>query len=129
MTAKAIVPAILPAIAALAASFGMTGIALAGTAPSSSMQLHFAGAERVNWNTHGGLDIVNHDGNIWHYSPDAYQVVNGKRVRVLPSYKVVSKDRVELEFRNVDPSAEVKLANAPKSAQVEKPAKTADTGL
>jgi hypothetical protein len=79
------------------------------------MQLHFAGAERVTQNAKGGVDVIKGDGSIEHFRPEVYQIVNGKRKAVLPAFHIVSKDRVELELRNVDPAAEVVLANAPRS--------------
>jgi hypothetical protein len=97
---------LIPAVAALIAALGMSGSALAAES-GNSVELHFAGAERISQNGTGGLDIVKADGSVFHYRPQVYQVVNGKRRDLMPGYHVVDKDRVELLMRNVDPSAAV----------------------
>jgi hypothetical protein len=73
-------------------------------ADPSELQLHFKGAERVTFNLTGGLDIINANGSVWHYKPEVYQVVNGKRRAVVVGYHVVDKDHVSLKVRDFDPS-------------------------
>jgi hypothetical protein len=105
MTKKVLLPAII-AVAALSAS--------SASAADTSIQLHFAGSERVAQNGNGGLDIFRADGSVQHYRPRVYQVVDGRRTVVLPAYHVVSRDRVELEVHHVDPAAQILVANATK---------------
>ena len=71
----------------------------------SSVQLHFAGADRVTLSLSGSLEVVNSDGHIWHYRPDVYQIVNGKQKTVSVTFGVLGKDRVALHVSKFDPSA------------------------
>jgi hypothetical protein len=95
---------LIPAIAAMLASLGMMGNALAAT---NSVELHFSGAERVTTNATGGLDIVKADGSLMHYHPKVYQTINGKRHDMIPGYHIVDKDRVELLLQDADPAAPI----------------------
>jgi hypothetical protein len=111
----------ITAVGTIVASLGMGGSVLAAEASTpapaytsamtatnnGSVELHFAGAERVSQNGKGGLDVFKADGSVWHYRPNVYQVVNGKRRSVLPNYHIVDRDRVELQMKNADPSAAV----------------------
>jgi hypothetical protein len=74
-----------------------------GTDPSS-VQLHFAGAQRVTYSRTGVLEIVNTDGHAWHYRPEVYQIVNGKRKLVSVAFGFVGRDRVTLRLTRYDPS-------------------------
>jgi hypothetical protein len=76
-------------------------------ADPSELQLHFAGAERVTRNASGNLDIVKKDGSMWHYKPEVYQVVNGKRKPVVAGFRILDKDRVSLRVDHADPSAAI----------------------
>lgn len=101
---------LIPAVAAMLASLGVSGSVMAAT---SSVELHFAGAERITPNGTGGLDIVKADGSLWHYRPKVYQMVNGKRHDVMPAYHIVDKDKVDLEVRNADPQSQILVSPRP----------------
>jgi hypothetical protein len=75
-----------------------------GTDPSS-VQLHFAGAQRVTFSGTGALEIVNLDGHAWRYRPEVYQVVNGKRKVVAVGFSFLGRNRVALRLSKYDPSA------------------------
>jgi hypothetical protein len=75
----------------------------AGTDPNS-IQIHFAGADRVTIAAGGQLEIVNTDGGIWRYRPSVYQVVNGKRHQIVAGFRVMDKDRVALRVSKFDAS-------------------------
>ncbi len=76
-----------------------------GTDPSS-VQLHFADAERIGYSGTGSLEIVSKDGHAWHYRPQVYQVVNGKRKTLTVTFSFIGHDRVGLKvLGNYDPSA------------------------
>jgi hypothetical protein len=75
-----------------------------GTDPSS-VQLHFANAQRVTFLGTGSLEIVNIDGHAWRYRPEVYQIVNGKRKLVPVGFSFTGRDRVSLRLSKYDPSA------------------------
>jgi hypothetical protein len=75
-----------------------------GTDPSS-VQLHFAGAERVSYVFSGTLEIMNSDGEVWRYRPQVYQVVNGRQKTVPVSFSFIGRDRVSLHVSRFDASA------------------------
>jgi hypothetical protein len=72
-----------------------------GTDPSS-VQLHFAGAQRVRYSGTGELEIVNKDGHAWRYHPEVYQIVNGKRRLITVGFSFVGRDRVTLQLTRYD---------------------------
>ena len=72
-----------------------------GTDPSS-VQLHFAGAQRVRYSGTGELEIVNTDGHMWRYHPEVYQIVNGKRRLITVGFSFVGRDRVTLRLTKYD---------------------------
>ncbi len=74
-----------------------------GTDPSS-VQLHFAGAQRIFVSGTGELEIVNTDGHAWRYRPEVYQIVNGKRKGVTVGFSFLGRDRVALKVSRYDPS-------------------------
>jgi hypothetical protein len=75
-----------------------------GTDPAT-VQLHFAGAQRVSFSGTGALEIVNQDGHAWRYRPEVYQVVNGKRKLLSVGFSFMGPDRVALRLSKYDPSA------------------------
>ncbi len=75
----------------------------AGTDPSS-VEIHFANAQRVSNAFGGGVEVVSKDGSLWHYRPHVYQTVNGKEREIAASFKVVDKDRVSLVVGKIDPT-------------------------
>lgn len=72
-----------------------------------SVQLHFAGAEKVTFYDAGTLRIHKADGTTWKYRPNVTQTVNGKRKFLNADFKIVGKDRVEVEATTVDAVAPV----------------------
>jgi hypothetical protein len=74
-----------------------------GTDPSS-VQMHFAGAQRVRYSGAGELEIVNTDGHAWHYRPEVYQIVNGKRKLLSVAFSFLGRDRVALRLDKYDRS-------------------------
>lgn len=76
----------------------------AGTDPST-LELRFPGAQKVTFENVGTLLVINHDGSLWRYKPEVYQVVNGKRKPVLFGFHFVGNDRVSLKVQKLNPSA------------------------
>jgi hypothetical protein len=76
---------------------------------SASVELHFAGADRIDYGLAGELSIIKNNGNIVRYRPNAYQVINGKVHPVTVQYKMEGKDRVKVSLRKFDKSAPVIL--------------------
>ena len=72
----------------------------------STVELHFAGAQKVTFGDVGTLVIVKADGSIWRYKPSVYQMVDGKRRTLAVGFHFVGKDRVSLK------SAEAQLVRA-----------------
>jgi len=91
-----------------AANKQMKNLVIEPGADPSAVELHFAGAERVTFGgVSGDLDILGRDGHLWHYHPNAYQTVNGKRKPVVVGYQFVGNDRVTLKIKHYDPSVPV----------------------
>jgi hypothetical protein len=112
---SAVLSAIL-AVATVSSAFAGSGVVLRdkphnspnrdlviepGTDPSS-VQLHFAGAQRITYSSTGVLEIVNPDGHAWRYRPEVYQIVNGKRRLVPVAFNFVGRDRVSLRLSKYD---------------------------
>ena len=72
-----------------------------------SLQLHFAGAERVTFYQVGTLMIHKADGTTWKYRPTVTQTVNGKRKFLNADLRIVGKDRVEVKASPLDATAPV----------------------
>jgi hypothetical protein len=132
---------LIPAVAVVMAALGLSGSVLAAGSPGfvlttraghpslhdmvvepgtdpSELQMHFAGAERVTPNASGNLDIIKKDGTVWHYKPQIYQVVNGKRRPVVVSYHVMDKDRVSLKVQKLDPAGSLVVGPVDNFTQV-----------
>jgi hypothetical protein len=101
-----IVKASAPASAGTANSRDLMIQAASATAP---VQLHFAGAERLELGAPGELCVIRHGSREQHYRPDAYQIVNGKARHLTVDYTINGGDRVTLRFGNVDSSAPIFL--------------------
>jgi hypothetical protein len=71
----------------------------------NSIQLHFNGAQRVSIGPVSSLEIVSADGTSWHYRPELYQVVNGKRHNVAVSFHIVDMSHVTLRVKKFDATA------------------------
>ena len=70
---------------------------------AAPVQLHFAGAERIEIGViPGELRVIRHGSRIEHYLPDAYQIVNGKARHLTVSYTFNGGDRVTVKFGNLD---------------------------
>ena len=79
-----------------------------GASETAPVQLHFAGAERIELAGPGELIVLRH-GSRQHYRPDAYQIINGKARHLTVGYKVNGGDRVTVNFGNFDNSAPIFL--------------------
>jgi hypothetical protein len=66
-------------------------------AETASIQIHFAGAERIDYGLFGELSVFKADGHV-HYRPDVYQLIDGKVKRVRVSYKLNGTDRATMNF-------------------------------
>ncbi|MDQ1474100.1 MAG: hypothetical protein QOJ99_5580 [Bryobacterales bacterium] len=76
----------------------------AGTDPGT-VELHFAGAQKITFGDVGMLIITRADGSIWRYKPSVYQVVDGKRRPLIAGFHFMGKDRVSLKVDKYDSSA------------------------
>src|SRR5580692_9891905 len=45
---------------------------------SDTLRLHFSGAQIITRESHGGLMIVKARGQLLHYRPEAYQLIDGE---------------------------------------------------
>ena len=77
-----------------------------GASDSATVQLHFAGAERLDLGTPGELFVTSR-GSRKHYRPEAYQIINGKVRSLMISYTLVGNDLVTLNFGSFDPAAPI----------------------
>lgn len=77
-----------------------------GAAETAPVQLHFAGAERIEVGRPGELLVMRH-GLRQHYRPEAYQIINGKWRPLSVGYRVEGADRVIVNFGNCDNSAPI----------------------
>lgn len=80
-----------------------------GASENAPIQLHFAGAERLELVAPGELCVVRHGVRQQHYRPDAYQIIDGKTRHLTVSYRVDGGDRVTVSFGNFDKSAPIFL--------------------
>ena len=78
-------------------------------AGSDTLRLHFSGAEIITHESHGGLMIVKARGQLMHYRPEAYQVINGETKPVEVNFKIEGRDQVVVEFGKIDKNAPVIL--------------------
>ena len=70
-------------------------------AETGSIQLHFAGAERIDRGTLGGdLLIFKGGGGRAYYRPDIYQLIDGKVKSVRVSYELRGSDSATMTFLN-----------------------------
>lgn len=72
------------------------------TSAPASVDLHFAGAERIDFGSAGELTIIKNNGRLVRYRPDAYQMIGGKLKPVGLTYKMNGKDRVTMKFGKFD---------------------------
>ena len=111
---------LIPGSAALAANIVKTSapalvttvnsrdLMIQGASETAPIQLHFAGAERLEVVSPGELSVIRH-GSRQHYRPDAYQIINGKARHLRVSYTFNGGDRVTLKFGDFDNSAPIFL--------------------
>jgi hypothetical protein len=76
---------------------------------SDTLRLHFAGAEIITHESTGGLMIVKAKGQLLHYRPDAYQLIDGEIKPVEVHFRIDGIDQVVVEFGNLDKNAPVIL--------------------
>ena len=76
---------------------------------TANVELHFAGADLIQFGVAGELFVTNAKGNRMRYRPDVYQMIHGKMHPVAISYKMDGKDRVKVHFGKFDKSAPVIL--------------------
>jgi len=67
-------------------------------AETATIQVHFAGAERIDHGSLGELLIYKAGGGRAHYRPDVYQLIDGKVKPVRISYKLNGADRATINF-------------------------------
>jgi hypothetical protein len=79
-----------------------------GASETAPIQLHFAGAQGIEFGFPGELWVMRH-GSRQHYRPDAYQIVNGKERHLTVSYTLSGRDRVTVNFEKFDNSAPIFL--------------------
>jgi hypothetical protein len=84
---------------------GAKDLVVEAGADPSSVELHFEGAQKVEFADVGTLRITRSDGTFWIYKPSAYQVVNGKQRFVPLAFHAIGKDRVALRLGKFDASA------------------------
>lgn len=78
----------------------------AGSDPSA-VELHFAGARKVEMIDTGTLRITDKDGSTWRYKPTAHQFVNGKQKTLVVGFKHVGQDKVTIWINKYDAAAPV----------------------
>jgi hypothetical protein len=76
---------------------------------SDTLRLHFSGAEIITRESAGGLMIVKARGQLLHYRPDAYQVINGEMKPVELRFQIEDKDQVVVQFGKIDKNVPVIL--------------------
>jgi hypothetical protein len=76
---------------------------------SDTFRLHFSGAKIITHESSGGLMIVKARGEMLHYRPEAYQLINGEAKPVEVNFKIEGMDQVVVEFGKIDKSAPVIL--------------------
>ena len=79
-----------------------------GASETVPVQLHFGGAERIDFGRPGELIVMRH-GSRQHYRPEAYQIIDGKWRPLTVGYTINGGDRVTVNFGNFDNSAPVFL--------------------
>ena len=79
-----------------------------GALETVPVQLHFGGAERIDFGRPGELIVMRH-GSRQHYRPEAYQIIDGKWRPLTVGYTINGGDRVTVNFGNFDNSAPVFL--------------------
>jgi hypothetical protein len=76
---------------------------------SDTLRVHFSGAEIVTQESPGGLMIVKAKGQLMHYRPEAYQVINGEIKPVEVNFHIEGKDQVVVQFGEIDKNAPIIL--------------------
>jgi hypothetical protein len=75
----------------------------------TTLRLHFSGVEIITHDSHGGLMILKARGQMLHYRPEAYQVINGEIKPVEVNFRIEGMDQVVVQFGNIDKNAPVIL--------------------
>jgi hypothetical protein len=93
---------------ASASTVNSRDLMIQGASRTAPVELHFAGAERLELAAPGELSVIRH-GSRQRYRPDAYQIINGKARHLTINYKLNGADRVTVSFGNFDNSAPIFL--------------------
>jgi hypothetical protein len=96
-------------VAASVSTVNSRDLVIQGVSETAPVQLHFAGAERLELGMPGELCVIRHGSRREHYRPDAYQIINGKARHLTVSYKLEGGDRVTVHFGNADSGAPIFL--------------------
>jgi hypothetical protein len=75
----------------------------------AKVELKISDAQRVMFHQSGTLKVTRDDGSTWTYRPTLTQRVNGKTKYLIPSFRILGKDRVAVSLYNADPSAPIIL--------------------
>jgi hypothetical protein len=92
----------------LVSTLNSRDLIIQGASESVPVQLHFGGAERIEFGRPGELIVMRH-GSRQRYRPQAYQIIDGKWRPLAVGYTLNGGDRVTLNFGNFDSSAPVFL--------------------
>jgi hypothetical protein len=84
-------------------------VTLAPGTGTNSVRLHFSGAQIITHEPHGGLMIVKARGQLLHYRPEAYQLINGEVKPVEVHFQIEGTDQVTVQFGAIDKNAPVIL--------------------
>ena len=85
-------------------------LVIQGASKTVPVQLHFGGAELIEFGRPGELIVMRH-GSRQHYQPDAYQIIDGKWRPLAVRFTLNGGDQVSVNFGNLDSSAPVFLRN------------------
>ncbi len=82
-----------------------------GASETAPIQLHFAGAERLEVVAPGELRVTRYGIRAQLYRPDVYQIINGKARHLRVTYSFNGSDRVTVNFGSFDRSVPIFLRN------------------
>ncbi len=84
-------------------------VTLAPGTGSDTLRLHFSGAQIITHESSGGLTILKARGQLLHYRPEAYQLINGEIKPIEATFRIEGTDQVVVEFGKIDKNAPVIL--------------------
>lgn len=97
-----------PAAGSIVSTNGSDVTLMPGTG-TATLRLRFSGAQIITHESAGGLMIVKAKGQLLHYRPDAYQLINGEIKPVEVHFRIEGIDQVVVQFGNIDKNAPVIL--------------------